>query len=130
MEEIMTDNNPNENKSSTESISDQLNELGKNLRDALQAAWSSEERRKLQQDIEEGLSSLGSSLSQAAKDFSNTSTGQTIKEDVKDLQQRWRSGEVGSKVHSEVVDSLRKVNEELQKAAQKNTPPPPDNPQS
>ena len=126
----MTDNNPNENKTSEESISDQLNDLGKNLMDALNAAWASEERRKLQQDIETGLSSLGATLSQAAKDFSSSQTGQTLKEDMKDLQDRWRSGEVGSKVHSEVVDSLRKVNAELQKAARKNTPPPPDNPQS
>jgi len=126
----MTENNPNENKGANETISDQLNELGKNLRDALQAAWSSDERRKLQQDIEDGLSNLGASLSQAARDFSSTPTGQTLKEDVKDLQQRWRSGEVGSKVHSEVVDSLRRVNEELQKAARKNPPSPPDNPQS
>lgn len=126
----MSENNPNENKSSNETISDQLNELGKNLRDALQAAWSSEERRKLQQDIEDGMASLGASLSQAAKEFSNSPTGQTIKEDVKDLQQRWQSGEVGSKVHTEVVDTLRKVNDELQKAAKKNPPPPPDNPAS
>ncbi len=128
----MTENNPNENKPGSESISDQLNELGKNLRDALQSAWSSEERRRLQQDIEEGLSSLGSSLSQAARDFSNSQTGQTIKSDVKDMQERWRSGEVGSKVHSEVVDALRRVNEELQKTTRRNPPPPPpppDNPQ-
>jgi hypothetical protein len=126
----MSENNPNDNKSTSETISDQLNELGKNLRDALQTAWSSEERRKLQQDIEEGMASLGASLSQAAKDFSNTPTGKTITEDMKDLQSRWRSGEVGSKVHTEVVDTLRRVNEELQKASRKNTPPPPDNPQS
>ncbi len=125
----MSDNNPNENKSSTESISDQLNELGKNLRDAMQAAWGSEERRKVQQDIENGLSSLGATLTQAAKDFSNSQTGQTIKDDMKDLQQRWRSGDVGSKVHTEVVDSLRKVNEELKKATRK-SPPPPDKPES
>jgi non-homologous end joining protein Ku len=125
----MTESNPNENKSSNDTISDQLNELGKNLRDALQAAWSSEERRKLQQDIEDGMANLGASLSQAAQDFSNSPTGKTIKEDVKDLQQRWHSGEVGSKVHSEVMDALRKINEELQKTTQKNPPPPPDNPQ-
>jgi gas vesicle protein len=126
----MSDSNPNESKPKEESISEQLNELGNNLRDALHAAWTSEERRKLQQDIETGLASLGASLSQAAKDFSSTPTGQTLKDDVKDLQERWRNGEVGSKVHSEVVDALRKVNDELQKAARKNTPPPPDQPSS
>ncbi len=126
----MSESNPNDHKSTSDTISDQLNELGKNLRDALQTAWSSEERRKLQQDIEEGMASLGASLSQAAKDFSNTPTGKTISEDVKDLQERWRSGEVGSKVHSEVVDTLRRVNDELQKSSRKNPPPPPDKPQA
>ena len=126
----MTENNPDDKKSTSDTISDQLNELGKNLRDALQTAWSSDERRKLQQDIEEGMASLGASLSQAAKDFSNTPTGKTITEDMKDLQERWRSGEVSSKVHTEVVDTLRRVNEELQKASRKNPPPPADKPQS
>ncbi len=121
----MSDTNPNETKTPNENISDQLNELGKNLRDALQAAWESEERRKLQKEIEEGLANLGASLSQAARDFSNSPTGQSLKEDVKDMQDRWRSGEMGSKVHSEVVDALKKVNQELQKATKKppsNTP--------
>jgi oligoendopeptidase F len=126
----MSENNPNENKSSNDTIRDQLNELGKNLRDALQAAWSSDERRKLQQEIEEGMASLGATLSQAAKDFSSTTTGKTITEDVKDLQQRWKTGEVSSKVHSDVTDALRRVNEELQKATRNNPPPPPDKPGS
>ncbi len=126
----MSENNPNENKSSTGTISDQLNELGKNLRDALQSVWASDERRKLQQEIEEGMADLGATLSQAAKDFSNTPTGKTFTDDMKDLQQRWRSGEVGTKVHSDVVDALRRVNEELQKATRNNPPPPSDKPES
>jgi flagellar biosynthesis/type III secretory pathway chaperone len=124
----MSENNPNDNKSSSDTISDQLNQLGKNLRDALQNAWESDERRKLQQEIEEGMASLGATLSQAAKDFSSTPTGKTISEDMKDLQQRWKNGEVSSKVHTDVVDALRRVNEELQKATGKNPPPPSDKP--
>ena len=126
----MSENNPNENKSTSDTISDQLNELGKNLRDALHAAWSSDERRKLQQEIEEGMASLGATLSQAAKDFSSTTTGKTITDDVKDLQQRWKTGEVSSKVHSDVMDALKRVNEELQKATHNNPPPPSDKPGS
>jgi signal recognition particle GTPase len=124
----MSDNNPNENKAPNDNISEQLNELGKNLREALQSAWESEERRKLQKEIEEGLANLGASLSQAAKDFSSSPTGQSLKEDVKDLQERWRTGEVRSKAHSEIVEALRKVNTELQKATKKSPPPPTDKP--
>jgi signal recognition particle GTPase len=124
----MSENNPNDNKSPNDNISDQLNELGKNLRDALQTAWESEERRKLQKEIEDGLANLGASLSQASKDFSNSPTGKTIKEDVEDLQERWRTGDVGSKARSEIVEALRKVNDELQKATRKNPPPPANKP--
>jgi hypothetical protein len=120
----MSDSNPNENKTPEGDIGDQLNELGKNLRDALRTAWESDERRKLQQDIEVGLASMVSSLNQAATDFSNSQTGQTLKADMKDLNERWKTGEVGSKVRSEIADALRTVNQELQKATQK-TPPPP-----
>jgi hypothetical protein len=46
------------------------------------------------------------------------------------LHERWRTGEVGSKVHSEVVDALRKVNDELQKTTRKTPPPPSDKPEA
>jgi hypothetical protein len=126
----MSENNPNENKSPNDNIGEQLNELGKNLRDALQTAWESEERRKLQQEIEDGLANLGASLSQAAEEFSNSPTGKNLKEDVKDLHDRWRTGEVRSKARSEIIDALRKVNDELQKATRRNPPPPEDKPKA
>lgn len=118
----MSDSNPNESKTPNDNISEQLNELGKNLRQALQAAWESEERRKLQKEIEDGMANLGESLSQAAKDFSNSPAGQSLKNDVQDMKERWQSGEMSSKVRSEVTEALRKVNAELQKATRK----PPD----
>ena len=125
----MSDSNPNENKSPEGDIGDQLNELGKNLRDALRTAWESDERRKLQQDIEVGLANLRDSLNQAATDFSSSQTGQTLKEDVKDLNERWKTGDVGSKIRTEITDALRTVNQELQKATRKDPPPPADKPQ-
>jgi ElaB/YqjD/DUF883 family membrane-anchored ribosome-binding protein len=127
-EENMSDNNPKNTSSTSDNISDQFNELGKNLRKILQSAWQSEERKNLQNEIEEGLNSMRTSLNQAAQDFSSTPTGKTISDDVKDFQERWRSGEVQSKARSEIMDALRKVNNELQTAAQKNAPPPTDKP--
>jgi signal recognition particle GTPase len=125
----MSESNPNENKSPRDDIGEQLNELGKNLREALRTAWESDERRKLQMDIEDGLANLRDSLNEAAKEFSNSQTGQNLKEDVKDLHERWQTGEVGSKVRSEVAEALRTVNKELQKASSKNPPPPSEKPQ-
>jgi signal recognition particle GTPase len=125
----MTDNNQNQNNSHNDDIGEQLNELGKNLRETLRTAWESDDRRKLQQEIEFGLTNLRDSLNQAASDFSNSQAGQNLKEDVKDLHERWQTGDVGSKVRSEIADALRTVNKELQKTYQKSQPPPPEKPQ-
>ena len=125
----MSDSNPNENKTPEGDIGEQLNELGKNLRDALRTAWESDERRKLQQDIEIGLVNLRDSLNQASNEFTTSQTGQTLKADVKNLNERWKTGEVGSKVRTEIADALRTVNEELQKTVRKNPPTPPEKPQ-
>jgi signal recognition particle GTPase len=125
----MTDNNQNQNNSHNDDIGEQLNELGKNLRETLRTAWESDDRRKLQQEIEFGLTNLRDSLNQAASDFTNSQAGQNLKEDVKDLHERWQTGDVGSKVRSEIADALRTVNKELQKTYQKSQPPPPEKPQ-
>jgi hypothetical protein len=127
---MMTADNPNENKTQNNTIGEQLTELGRNLRQVLQSAWESEERQKMQQEIEVGLTNLGESLSEAAKDFSNSPAGKSLKADVQDIQERWQSGEMQSKVHNDIMDALRKVNTELQKATQKNPPPPADKPQA
>jgi hypothetical protein len=127
---MMTADNPNENKPENNTIGEQLNELGRNLRQVLQSAWESEERQKMQQEIEVGLANLGESLSEAAKDFSNSPAGKSLKADVKDIQERWQSGEMQSKVHNDIMDALRKVNTELQKATKENPPPPADKPQA
>jgi phosphoenolpyruvate carboxylase len=126
---MMSDSNPNENKSPKEDLGEQLNELGRNLREALRTAWESDERVKLQKEIEEGLANLRDSLNQAASDFTNSPTGQNLKEDVKDIHDRWQTGEVGTKVRSEIAEALRTVNQELQKAIRKNPSPPSDKPQ-
>jgi ElaB/YqjD/DUF883 family membrane-anchored ribosome-binding protein len=124
----MSDSNPKDGSAMNDNISDQLNQLGKNLRQILQSVWQSDERKKLQSEIQEGLKGMRDSLNQTAQEFSSTPTGKTISDDVKDFQERWRSGEVQSKARSEIMDALHKVNEELQKAAQKNAPPPTDKP--
>lgn len=122
----MSDTNPDENMNPKEDIGEQLNELGKNLRDALRTAWESEERQKLQQEIAAGLANLRDSLNEAANDFSNSQAGQNIKEDVQDLRERWRTGELGSKVREEIAEALRTVNRELEKASRRNPPAPPE----
>ncbi len=43
-------------------IADELNKLGKQVADAIKAAWESEDRKKLQNEITEGLQKFGDQI--------------------------------------------------------------------
>ena len=102
-------------------ILNELREMGRNLNSLLQSAWGSEERKKLQQEIENGLSEMRSGLKSAA----SGPTGQAIKADLEGLHQRLRTGEVEERLRTELVSALRTANESIKKAADRKSPPPP-----
>ncbi len=104
-------------------IADELRQLGKNIKEALRSAWESQERQKLQQEIQSGLSELGNMLNQAADDFNGSQAGQNIKADISDFKERLRTGEVESKVRSEILEALQTANRELKRATQSRRPP-------
>ena len=110
--------NPVDEKKSGE-ILDELRELGENLRSLLRSAWESDERKKMQQEIEIGLSDLHVNLSQAVQEFSESPTGKTLKSDLEDLEERIRTGEVEAKIRAEVVSALHAANEGLKNTTQK-----------
>jgi hypothetical protein len=101
------------------SIGDELRNLGKSLSDFLRTAWASEERKRVQQDIESSLSELGATINKTANDFSASETGRRMKADIHDFRQRVETGEVQEKARREFLDVLKKVNQELTKAANK-----------
>lgn len=104
-------------------ILDELRELGQNLRSLLQSAWESDERKKMQHEIETGLNDLYTDISQTVKDFSESPTGQDLKSDLEDLGERIRTGEVEAKIRSEVVSALHAANESLKNTGPKEPAP-------
>lgn len=108
---------PKESRQSEESLTEEFRILGKNLMEAVRAAWESPERRKLQQEISSGLTELGATLRKEAQEFSASETGQRLKSDVQEAQQRIRSGEAENRVRDELLSALRTVNTELQKVS-------------
>lgn len=103
-------------------VVNELRNLGQNLKGILQAAWESEERRKLQSEIEAGLAEV----QKAVGGFAASPAGQRLKAEVHDLGERVRSGRVESQLRNDLLAALRTINAELEKAAKKGkgTPPP------
>lgn len=96
-------------------LADELKNLGHNLQGILRAAWESDERRKLQQEIQKGIDEF----QKAVTNFETSPTGQKLKSDVQDLGERLRTGEVESKLRGDVLTALRTLNAELTKATTK-----------
>jgi hypothetical protein len=119
----MTNENTNQSEQSGSEIADELNALGLHLKEMLRTAWESPERKKIQQEIEAGLSDLGETINSAAIEFNESPTGQTLRADVEDIKERFRSGEVDTKIREEILKALRIVNTELEKATQTDTEP-------
>ena len=117
----MTDQPPTTGGTPSGDVLEELRELGRNLGALLQSAWDSDERKKVQQEIETGLKDVTKSL----QDLANSPTGQTIKADLNELNERLRTGEVEAKVRAEVLSALRLANEGLNKAAAPKEPPQP-----
>lgn len=111
-----------------ENLSDEFRDLGKNLVKILQNAWDRPERRKLQQELESGLSEMADTLKREAKSAAESPTGQRIRSDLDDLGEKVRSGQVETKVRDELLSALKTVNAELDKVSRHLASTPTDQP--
>ena len=116
-EESQAKSDPSPDENSSEDVSAEWQDLGQNLRNVFQNTWASEERRKLQDDIEAGLADFASTINKAVEDFQESPTGQRLKTDVDDFHERVKSGEVEGKAREEVAAALRRINTELEKVS-------------
>ncbi len=107
----------NEPPPQEESLTDEFRDLAKNLVTILQTAWDRPERRKLQDELETGLTELSSTIKREAKAAVESPAGQRIRSDIEGMGEKVRSGQVEAKVHDELVGALKTLNAELKKAA-------------
>ena len=110
----MSENVPSEND-----LTEEFRKLGKNLADALRTAWESPERKKFQQEIENGINEMGVTLSEEFGTFMESPTGQRLKSDVQDLGEHFRTGEAQQRAREELLSALRRANIEIQQATER-----------
>jgi hypothetical protein len=105
-----------ENPKPEDNLEDEFRNLGQNLVEALRAVWDSPERKRLQQEIGNGLTDMNATLKKEFENFDSSETGQRLKSDVENLRQRVRSGEAEVKARNELLNALRVANESIRKA--------------
>jgi len=100
-----------EEKQPESNLAAEFRQLGENLTRALRATWDSPERRRIQDEISRGLSTLGDTIKNGAQEFGSTNTGQRLKSDVADLRGDLRTGE--DRLRQELLKALRTINTDL-----------------
>ena len=111
-----------ENEIPDENLSDEFRALGLNLVNALRTAWESPERKKLQAELEEGLSGLAATLSSEIENFQESETGQRLRSDAAELRNKVRDNKTEKKIRDELIKTLHIVNSELENTAQRWSP--------
>ena len=104
-------------------LASEFQELGDNLKNIFVSAWESEQRKNIQQELEDGFSELGESLKQTAEEIHDSEAGQRVKAEAEDLRDRVRTGEVETKIREDILSVLHKVNSELGKIIQPDPSP-------
>jgi hypothetical protein len=110
----MTENQPPEDR-----LADEFRQLGKNLTEVLRGTWDSPERKRLQQEIANGLSDLSNMVRREAEHVRESPTGQRLKAEAEEIRTRIRTGDYENKARQELISALRSINEQLQKVSQR-----------
>jgi gas vesicle protein len=94
-------------------LKQEFEKLGRNLRMLIQGAWESEKRKQASQEVQRGLNEVGNALSNAATQLTQEPAARKLQEEVDQLAERVRSGELAEKARSELIEALQGVNERL-----------------
>lgn len=96
--------------------------LGKQFVAAINAAWKSEERQKLQEDIKEGLDRFVEEVDKAVKELRESEVGQKVGSGVQQAASEVKSGKVAGEVRRGLVTGLRSLSDALERMASSFTP--------
>jgi hypothetical protein len=111
--------NPGEGASDREDLLRQFQELGQRLATTARAAWQSEQRQDLQQEIKDGLRSVREQLNEAVEGARSSARTQemadTVKERVSRASETVRSGDLLGEVRGGLAMGLRELNEQLRR---------------
>jgi hypothetical protein len=94
-------------------ISGELNRLGKQVAEAINKAWESEDRKKLQTEVTTGLESFGSQVSDAMRKASESEAASQIRDQTEKVVAQVRESDVTGEVRKGLIAGLEVLNREL-----------------
>jgi hypothetical protein len=103
-----------EEKTTKVEIGKEFEKLGENIRQVVQGAWESDERKRVGIEIHDGLVEIGAALTRLGEEIIESPGMQRVREDVDDFSERIQSGEVAQKINDDLVNLLQTINQKLE----------------
>ena len=103
-------------------LSAEFAELGRAIRDALNAAWNSQERQHLQSEVRSGLNKLADEMETAAKNIRQSDAGQQVETKAKQVRDDVQSGKVSEDVRQAISQALRAARDGIDRMGDSFTP--------
>lgn len=100
-------------------IADELSKLGKQVANAIKAAWESEDRKKLQTEITEGVQNFGKEVSEAVNKATESETAKELREKAEKVVEEVRESDVVEDARKGILTGLDALNKELGKLLEK-----------
>jgi hypothetical protein len=92
--------------SSGQELMDELNRLGNKFVEVVDAAWNSDQRRRVEDDLRKGLESLATSLEDGIKQVGESKQAREFMDSAEDVAESVTAKVRASKVASELADAL------------------------
>ena len=103
-------------------ITDELAKLGKQMADAIKAAWESDDRKKLQTEIVDGLQKFGDEVTEALDKAGQSDTAKDLRVKADKVAADMRESGVVEDVRKGIISGLDAINKELGKLVEKLEP--------
>jgi hypothetical protein len=103
-------------------IAQEFSRLGKQVADAIHAAWESEDRKKLQAELADGLQRFEAELDAALQKAAQSDAAKQVREQTEKVVADVKDSNVADEVRKGLISGLDVLNKELSKLVEKLEP--------
>lgn len=104
-------------------VNAEFQHLGQQLGETLQSAWESDERKRIEKEVREGVQSFVAEIDKVLQDVRTSDSTSKLREEAAGAKAKVDESELGQKAREGIVEGLRWLSVGLNELAVKFTPP-------
>jgi hypothetical protein len=97
---------------------DELTRVGQKFIEVVEVAWNSDQRKKVEEDLRNGLVSVASTLEDGFKRVSSTKEAQDAVNAAEEMAEKVRTSKIGVELSAALAQGLRSLSEQMDKLSE------------